>query len=286
MSTYPSKVYVNGVIYEPQDAKISVFDRGFLFGDGIYEVMVQIKGQFFFEKEHLDRLKYCLDEINIDFDVNSLKPEINKLLESSGLVAKECLLYIQVTRGIAPRKHSFPKDVAPTLLMYAIPYQLPDINDNLISANTMKEFRWDRCDLKSISLLGNVIANDVAISQDNFETLFVRDTKITEASHCNVFFVKNKVVYTHPANQFILNGITRIIVIKLCQKLGITLVETAIDYDAITTMDEAFLTGTATQIARIKNIDSTEFNMDLAYSVTEMLQKEFVNLKNNENYKL
>ena len=286
MSAYPTKVLINDTIYDSKDAKISVFDRGFLFGDGIYEAMVQLNGKLFFEKEHLERLDYCLKEIQIEFDVSTLKPKIAQLLASSGLATSDCFLYIQVTRGVAPRKHSFPKDVKPTLMMYAIAKELPEVNDSLITVNTIEDFRWNRCDLKSISILGNVMANDLAISNENYETLFVRDFKITEASHCNVFFVKGEVLYTHPANQFILNGITRIIVKNLCQKLNIKLIETAVHINDIATMDEAFLTGTATQIARIKKIDDIAFDTAIENSVTERLQQAFVLLKNDENYLL
>ena len=104
---YPNKVYLNGNIVDAEEAKISVFDRGFIFGDGLYEVMVQINGSFFYEKEHLERLQYGLQAINIDFNAAFLKKEIPKLLHAAQLTAIDCMLYIQITRGVAPRQHSF-----------------------------------------------------------------------------------------------------------------------------------------------------------------------------------
>ncbi|MBT8311261.1 MAG: aminotransferase IV, partial [Flavobacteriaceae bacterium] len=114
---YPAKVYLNGDILDADQAKISVFDRGFIFGDGIYEVMAQINGRFFYKKPHLDRLKWCLGEIDISLDVDALERDIPALLEASELVDKDCLLYIQVSRGVAPRQHSFPKGIPPTVMM-------------------------------------------------------------------------------------------------------------------------------------------------------------------------
>jgi D-alanine transaminase len=281
MSNYPSKVYINGDIVDALNAKISIFDRGFLYGDGIYEVIVQINGKLFFKNEHLNRLDYCLKQINIDFNIDYLEKELDNLLEVNNLKTGDCLIYIQITRGIAPRKHSYPKDAKPSLIMYAIPYLIPETNNQLVSVNSIIDYRWNRCDLKTTSLLGNVMANEMAILQGNYETIFIRNHKITEASHSNIFFVKNKTVFTHPANTSILNGITRIIVIKLCEQFNIQLKEQAIDYDDLKNIDEAFLTGTTTQIARIKSIDEINFNTNLENSIITLLQKSYADLKNN-----
>lgn len=281
MANYPEKVYLNGEIKEASEAKISVFDRGFLFGDGIYEVMLQIDGSFFFGKEHLGRLADCLQKINIEFEVATLPKIIENLLEASGLHQKDCLLYIQVTRGVAPRKHSFPTNIEPTVMLYALPFVLSEINDKPISVLTQKDFRWHRCDIKMTSLLGNVMANDIAIKGGNYETVFHRDGKITEASHSNIFFVKNDVVYTHPADEHILNGITRELVIQLCIDNGIEIRQEAIAQKNITNMEEAFLTGTSTQIASIQKIDDHLYYQDNEIGmITRKLQGLFLQLKN------
>ncbi len=282
MANYPKKVYLNGEILDAQEAKISVFDRGFLFGDGIYEVMLQIKGSFFYGAEHLERLAACLEKINIEFDVSSLPHTIDLLLKASDLRHQDCLLYIQVTRGIAPRKHSFPNSAVPTLMLYALPFVLPEINDKPVSVVTTRDFRWHRCDIKMTSLLGNVMANDVAIKAGHYETVFYRDGNVTEASHSNIFFVKNSTVYTHPADAHILNGITREIVIALCHENDIAIKEKAILRDDIVKMDEAFLTGTSTQIAAIRKIDDHYYYQDNTPGpITQKLQKLFLHLKNS-----
>ena len=283
MNTYPPKVFLNDKILDSKDAKISVFDRGFLFGDGIYEVMVQLNGTFFFGDAHLARLKSCLQKISIEFDIHQLSKKIDSLLDATNLTQKNCLLYIQVTRGMAPRKHAFPKNIDPTVMMYAIPFDLPAINRNSVEAVVLQDFRWHRCDIKTTSLLGNIMANTYGVSKNCYDTIFVRNGKVTEASHCNVFFVKNQIVYTHPSNKDILNGITRQIVIELCHSLGIEVREEAICEEAIKTMDEAFLTGTSTQIASIKKIDNHYFYTDeQAGSITKKLQNAFLLVKKSQ----
>ncbi|MFK7811719.1 MAG: aminotransferase class IV [Maribacter sp.] len=282
MANYPEKVFLNGEILDASEAKISVFDRGFLFGDGIYEVMLQINGDFFYGKEHLKRLSECLLKINIEYNISDLPEIINNLLTASNLIKKDCLLYIQITRGIAPRKHAFPEPIEPTVMLYALPFILPEINDKPISVVTQKDFRWHRCDIKMTSLLGNVMANDLAIKSGNYETVFYRNGKVTEASHSNIFFVKDDVVFTHPADEHILNGITREQVIQLCQNNSFEIRQEAILQSEIYEMDEAFLTGTSTQIASIQKINAHFYYSDNeAGPVTRKLQQLFLKLKNN-----
>jgi len=277
---YPEKVYLNVAIVPPQEAKISVFDRGFIFGDGIYEVLVQINGSFFYGEAHLNRLQEGLKKININFDVSELPCAINELLKATELSEKDCMLYIQITRGVAPRKHSFPTDIAPSIMMYAVPKILPAINQINADVICREDFRWSRCDIKMTSLLGNVMLNEEAMQHDCYETILHRNGVFTEASHCNVFFVKNGVVYTHPADDYILNGITRIVVIELCKSLGIEVKEIPVSIDDIINIDEAFLTGTSTQIASIQKIEENILYTDNKKGpITEQLQEAFLKLK-------
>ncbi|WP_299317127.1 aminotransferase class IV [uncultured Maribacter sp.] len=278
--SYPDKVYLNGSIVNSTDAKVSVFDRGFIFGDGLYEVMVQINGRFFYEKEHLERLQSGLQKINIEFDVSVLSNEIATLLKSVGLTDKDCMLYIQITRGVAPRQHSFPADIKPTIMMYAVPKVLPEINTVNAHVITRKDFRWSRCDIKMTSLLGNVMLNEEAMQRECYETILHRDGVFTEASHSNLFFIKDGVVYTHPADEYILNGITRIVVIELCHSLGIEIRETPVSLSELNTVDEAFLTGTSTQVAAIQKIDKhILYTGNEKGPVTQRLQEAFLKLK-------
>ena len=276
---FPTKVYLNGAILDAQNAQISVFDRGFIFGDGIYEVMAQIGGRFFYGEAHMDRLKGCLKKIGIAFDVDALQAEIPALLEASGLTGKDCMLYIQVTRGVAPRQHSYPEGIRPTAMMYAWPKTLPDLVTEGVSTVTRDDFRWSRCDIKMTSLLGNVMANQYAMEHGCYETILVRNGVVTEASHCNVFFVKDGVVYTHPADEFILDGITRQVVLELCQKLGLEVRMEGIPLAELQNMDEAFLTGTSSQITPIRKIDGTVLYETDMGPVTRRLQEAFLKEK-------
>ncbi len=277
---YPAKVFLNGEILDAGDAKISVFDRGFIFGDGVYEVMARIDGRFFYREAHLARLKWCLGQIHIKADISQLENAIPELLAASGLAEKDCLLYMQVSRGTAPRQHSYPQKIRPTLMMYAWPKTLAGINTTHASVLTIEDYRWSRCDIKSTSLLGNVMANQLAMENDCYETLFIRDGKITEASHCNVFFVKDRIVYTHPRGPLILDGITRQVVLELCKQHGMEVRLEGIPSKEIDKMDEAFLTGTSTQVMAIKEVDGYRFFERQAGPVTQKLQKAFLELKN------
>lgn len=284
---FPEKIFLNGKVISGVDAAISVFDRGFLFGDGIYEVMVQLENGLFYGDAHWQRLQQNLEKIGIGYNVSEMEAYLNPLLMASNLLNKPCLIYIQVTRGVAPRKHSFPKDVPPTTMMYALPYSLPHINTKNVYAILRSDNRWLRCDIKSISLLGNVMANERAMEENAEEAVLVRDGFITEGSHTNIFFVKSGKVYTHPANQLILDGITRKIVLKLCEDLDIPVMEKAIGVDQIDGMDEAFLTGTTTQIASIAQLgDHTYHAPDTIGPVTKKLQEAFAELKKLEPEKL
>ena len=279
---YPKMVYLNGKITEAENARISVFDRGFIFGDGVYEVIARINGRLFYKDAHLNRLRWCLEQIRIDVDVSALESDIPALLEASGLANEDCLIYFQVTRGVAPRQHSFPEEIQPTIMMYAWPKKLPDIDNRDASVITREDYRWSRCDIKSTSLLGNILANEEAMRNEAYETVFIRDGVITEASHCNVFFVKDGIVYTHPRGPFILDGITRQVVLELCQKLNIECREEAVRQANLKNMDEAFLTGTGSQIMAIKKFDDHTFYEQEKGPLTRTLQEAFLELKSRK----
>ena len=278
---FPKKVYLNGEILSSDEAKISIFDRGFLFGDGIYEVMVQLENGIFYKKAHLDRLQDNLNKIGISYDVSQLENDLGPLIIASGLEHDSCLIYMQVTRGVAPRKHAYPKGIAPTVMLYALPFSLPYINQKNMRAILEPDFRWHRCDIKSISLLGNIMTNEAAMLAQSDEAVLVRDGICTEGSHTNIFFVKDGSVLTHPANEHILDGITRKIVVKLCKDLNIRVIEKGVTENELSSMDEAFFTGTTTQIASIAQIGDHKYHEpDQIGPVTKKLQEAFALLKN------
>jgi D-alanine transaminase len=164
-------------------------------------------------------------------------------------------------------------------MMYAWPKTLPDLVTEGVCTVTREDFRWSRCDIKMTSLLGNVMANQYAMEAGCYETLLIRNGVVTEASHCNVFFVRDGVVFTHPADAFILDGITRQVVLKLCKSLGLEVRMEGILESEIQRMDEAFLTGTSSQITPIRKIDGTVLYENDMGPVTRRLQEAFLKEK-------
>lgn len=256
---------------------MSVFDRGFMFGDGIYEVTPFYRGQPFRLQEHLDRLKYCLSEIKLPFDLSVLEPLMFEALFRSGLTDKDAAVYIQITRGPAPRTHYFPQDPKPTLLLYAFPVQLENFQEKRWEVLVSEDFRWHRCDIKSTALLANTMSNDDAIMDGYDENLLVRDGFFTEGSHSTAFFVKDHTIYTHPEGPNILSGITRKVVLEICRDLGITCQEEPFLVEEISKAEEVFLTGTTTQITSVSVLQDRRHVLFRGEKgeITERLQKEF-----------
>lgn len=276
--SYPKEVYLNGR-WQPHDqAFVSVFDRGFLFGDGIYEVVPVYGNKAFTLAEHLDRMALGLRTVGIAYDTEGLASTVNEAIAKAGFPNGEGAVYIQVTRGVAPRSHNFPEDTVPTVLLYAFPLVFTGYESRLISVIVSKDVRWHRCDIKSISLIGNVLANEEGHSRGATENLLFRDGLVTEGSHSNVCFVKQGVVYTHPSGPHILPGITRKVVLELCREEGIEVREEAVAVDDLGEVGEAFLTGTTAQVLAIGKITHGEkalFSAGEAGPVTRRLQEAF-----------
>ena len=276
--TYPSKVYLNGEWLKPEEAKISVFDRGFLFGDGIYEVIPFYSGKLFLLKEHLDRLKYSLKEVELKCDIGDFEALILKAIDLAELNQEDGAIYIQISRGMAPRTHYFPEKYDATVLMYAYKTNLRGFQQQFKNVVVSNDLRWHRCDIKSVSLMANIIANTEAKKGGFAENVMIRDGFFTEGSHSSLFFVKNDTVYTHPNGKFILPGITRNFLIQLCKENAIEIVEEALPVSALDEVTEVFITGTTTQITAIKNIHFPDKILnfgDEIGKVTKRLQKLF-----------
>lgn len=262
---------------------MSIFDRGFMFGDGIYEVTPFYLGAPFRLQEHLDRLKYCLAEVKIPFDLSAVEPLMFEALERAGLGDKDAAVYIQISRGAAPRTHYFPKDPKPTFLLYAFPVQLENFQEKRWRVLVSQDFRWRRCDIKSTALLANTMSNDDAIVGGYDENLLVRDGFFTEGSHSTAFFVKEQTIYTHPEGPHILSGITRKVVLEICRDLGIMYKEEPFPVEQISGVEEVFLTGTTTQITAVSLLQDSEQVMfrGAGGEVTKRLQKEFLKITRN-----
>jgi D-alanine transaminase len=251
-------VYFDGRYLLKNEVSVSPDDRGFLLGDGIYEVAAAYHGKFVALDRHMDRLRNSLREARIDDGVaDPLESVFSELLERNSLAESgKAMVYLQVTRGAAPRTHAFPKTrVRPTVYAYAGPF--PNMGDLPagVGAITRPDLRWSRCDIKSISLMANVLANQEAKESGAFEAILLRSSIVLEGTHTSVFGVISGEVRTAPLSPLILPGITREIVVGLCRANDIDLREEPLTETELRRADELFLTGTTTEVVPIIRLD-------------------------------
>lgn len=251
-------VYLNGKFVDESQAFVSIDDRGFLFADGVYEVVHIYHHQPFEWDRHMNRLKRSLQGVGIEgVNFEELTSARDHLLSSAA--EEEAALYIQVTRGTQRRTHAPPPpgSIAPTVLMWirgVTPISQEMVNAG-ISVITVADDRWAKVWIKTIGLLPNVLAKGKAQAAGAFEAIFVRDGMVTEATSANVFMVKNGLLYTAPVSNYILPGITRQVVVELAREHGYTVIEEPFPVDAMYAADEIFLTGTLTEVLPITTVD-------------------------------
>lgn len=270
--------YLNGQYLPKDQITISPEDRGFLFADGIYEVVRWYGNGFFDMEAHLARLKRSLRELEINWPQADSFPEISaELINKNGLQGKPALVYIEVTRGAAKRSHTFPSPpVSPTVYAFARSF-VPESagKENGIRVMITGDIRWSRCDIKSVALLPNTICFDKAMREGYEECIFVRNGLVTEGSHSNIFFVKDNTVFTHPESNFVLSGITRKNAIRVAAALGIELKEEAIPESALSSIDEAFITNTSAEITPVVYLGKTIVGTGKPGPVTMALRDKF-----------
>jgi D-alanine transaminase len=281
----PSTVYLNGQFMSKDRAKISPEDRGFYFADGVYEVLKYYKGKPFYVDEHINRLRDSLSGVKIPVEnVSKLREVCDALINANQLNDEYAGVYIQITRGVAPRTHRFPEEnIEPTVFARAFPMP-PFVKEmrNGVHVVTNEDIRWHWCNIKSIALLPNTILFEQAAAQGAFECVLIRDGSITEATHSNIMAVKNNTVYTHPASNLILPGITRLAVLQLCKKHNIQVVEEPIKASAIRDYNEWFMCGTGSEIVPIVQIDKSPISNAKPGPVTRILQQEFFKITYEE----
>lgn len=249
-------VYLNGDYLDLQDAKISPLDRGFLFGDSVYEVVPVYNNKPFAAKEHLDRLTNSLSALHMTQPMNEQQwmDIFTYILSCSSFDEK--MIYIQVTRGTYPnRSHAIPDDLSPTVFVAALPITRNSIIKEGISAITVKDQRWANCRIKATTLLPNVLAKDAAEQQSTQDAIFIRDGYALEGTASNLFIVKNNKVFTTPLSANILPGITRKIVIDLLKSHHVDIEEKMITLDDLKKADEVWLTGSVLEIAPVILVD-------------------------------
>lgn len=269
-------IYLNGEFVPYKDAKIHVEDRGNTYADGIYEVIRFYNGKPLELIPHFQRLVRSAASIRL------AAPPIDELVPA----ALECVkrnkigdgtIYIQVTRGVAPRRHAFPKDVPSTVFMVAQEVSRPDPKQVAqgVACITVPDIRWQRCNIKSIALLANVLAKQQAVEADAYEAIFVRDGTVTEGSSSNAWAVQNGEIWTHPADWRILGGITRDCILKLAKQQGITVNEEPVPVTQLAAADEVFITSTTTEVMPVTTLDGKPVGTGRPGPVTQRMWQAF-----------
>lgn len=240
----------NGVEMPLADVRVSVLDRAFLFGDAVYEVIRVYRGKPFLFEDHLQRLQRNLEKMRIVSDVSAIAERSLETLRHSGVA--EATIYIQVTRGEAPRTHRFPDGkITPNILIYVKEFrdQHEELRQTGARVLLTEDLRWKRCDIKSVNLLANCLAAQAAHEAGCLEAVFVNaDGTLTEGSHTSLFGVRDGSILTAPLDENILPGITRKLVLSLAVETGIPVVQQPIDRQRLGELDELFLTGTTTEV--------------------------------------
>ncbi len=269
--------YFNGEFLPRDEIRISPDDRGFLFADGIYEVVRCYGGRFFRMREHLERLARGLRELRIQgVEATDLGDVCAELLERNQPTPANLLVYIQVTRGTAPRAHPFPAtDVAPTVYVTLMPYTPKGDAARGISVITAPDTRWARCDIKSIGLLANCLANQTAREAGATEAIFVRDGVALEGTATTFFGVFAGTIRTAPISNYILPGITRAAVLETCHELEIPVAIEPIFQHELRGADELFLAGTTVEVMPIVRVDGCPVGDGKPGSVTKRLRQAF-----------
>lgn len=274
-------VYWNRDYVPLEKATVSVEDRGFLLGDGIYEVVRVYGGRPFRLADHLQRLHQsaAAAQLPLPDNADDLPDIIQHLLEANNVL--DTNVYIQCTRGYShPRQHAFPAQVQPTMLVMLTPIipLAPGAREQGVSAITVPDVRWRRCDIKTIMLLPNAMAKTQAHDAGAYEAILVRDGLVTEGSSANVMAVINGELRTHPEDTDILGGITRLVVLELASQLGIPLREEAFTVPEMYAAQEVFLCSSSPEILAVTSIDGQIIGRSKPGPVTQRLYEAFCRL--------
>jgi D-alanine transaminase len=271
-------VYFNGRYMTADEVRISPDDRGFLFADGVYEVIRTYRRRLFRLDQHLARLARSLRELRISYDgLPGLGAVCGELLARNRLSSGEARFYIQITRGAAPRRHAFPPPGTPPTVYARVDGLEPETEQQRdgIRVVLASDNRWGRCDIKSVALLANVLALQRALDQGASEAVFVRDGLVTEGTHSNVFAVVDGVVRTAPLSGTVLPGVTRDVVLEVCRRERVAVEEGPLSDEAFLAAPEAFVTGTTAEITPIVAVGEGRIGDGRPGPVTRRLQAGF-----------
>jgi D-alanine transaminase len=244
-------IWLNGDVMPMSQATIGVEDRGFQFADGVYEVVRIYNGRHFTLAEHMQRLARSADGIRmtLPMPIEQIAREVERFVPRTGL--RDGTIYLQATRGVAPRNHVFPKNPGSTLLFYSKPLappSQPGQGDGL-KLLTVADERWKRCWVKTIGLIGHILAKNEAVDRGYDEAAFVDDGLVSECSTSNLFIVAGGKLITHPVGARVLPGITRLVVLDCAQEMGIPIDERPLRESEVVQADELFITSTTKEVA-------------------------------------
>ena len=271
----PELAYLNGKTLPINETCVPVEDRGYQFGDAVYEFIASYNGKMFCMKEHLDRLQRSMKGLLFPkIDPNFIENAVYELFEKAGIARAG--LYIQISRGVAPRDHVWAKDIKVQIIMTI--KEVNELSSKLredgIEIITVQDERWSNCDIKTVQILPNAMAKQKAKSQGAFDAIFIsKDGIIREGTSSNFFIVKDGGIITHPLTKNILPGITRMVVMDLARDTGIKTEEKFLSKTDIFSATEAFLTGTVTEILGIKKIDGIQIGTGKSGEITQKLYK-------------
>lgn len=274
----PDIAWVNGRFVPLAEAVVSIEDRGFQFGDGIYEVIRTYRGRPFELDAHLARLERSAAAL--DLASPHSRHQWTQYVEEGLKRAAypDAKVYIQITRGVAPRDHAYPVDVPPTAVMTI--RELKPLDQSIqaagVDAMMVDDIRWGRCDIKSVNLLANVLARQQAKQAGKFETILVKDGFVTEGSVSNVMVVGAGTLYTAPEGPRILSGVTRAVVLELARKEGLSVQERAVSREELYRAAEVFLTGTTVEVLAVIRVDSRMIGNGRPGPITQRLAARFL----------
>jgi D-alanine transaminase len=276
----PDIAFVNGRFVPWAEATVSIDDRGFQFGDGVYEVIRTYRREPFELDAHLDRLDRSAQALSLPQPYSRAR-WVEWIREGVKLAGyREAKVYVQITRGVAPRDHAFPSNLSPTVVMTV--RELHPLGSAVrqtgVTARTVEDLRWGRCDIKSVNLLGNVLAREEAKRAGVFEAILVKDGLVTEGSVSNVMAVRAGSIVTAPEGPRILSGVTRTVVLTMAAKEGISIEERFFPVDFLYAADEVFLTGTTIEVLGVVEIDGNVIGTGRPGPITRALAAQWARL--------
>jgi D-alanine transaminase len=273
----PDVAFINGTFLPLAEAKVSIEDRGFQFGDGVYEVIRTYKGRPFALETHLARLDRSAAALDLAQPYSSVEWTDHVLEGIARAAYPEAKIYMQVTRGVAPRDHAYSAEATPTVVMTVREFHQLDrsIQAVGVEAMTMEDIRWGRCDIKSINLLANVLARQQVKQARVFEAILVKGGLVTEGAVSNVMIVQKGAVVTAPEGPRILSGVTRGVVLNLALTEGLPVQERFVSQSDLYEADEVFLTGTTVEVLAVVRIDGKVIGEGRPGQITQRLAGSF-----------